>query len=97
MSSSTSASASYTVTVSRFDPRYPRETPDSFIVGFTISHKTNGRSTYLDARLPYTDTSGMSDNQVVDLAWGRVEPTIQSWLDVASTQSPIVGSAYVPK
>lgn len=96
MSTSTNMT-NYNVTVSRFDASYPVESPDSFIVGFTVTHKINGRSTYVDVRIPFPDASGMDDVKVVDLAWVRVEPSLQPWFDLATTQSPIVGTTYVPK
>lgn len=86
----------FNVTVTRFDAKYPVDVPDSFVVGFTLTHKYNGRSKYIDVRVSYVDTNGLDDQQVIDLAWSRLEQSFVDWGSAVCGQCHIIGSAYVP-
>lgn len=86
----------FNVTVTRFDGKYPSEAPDSFVVGFTVTSKINGRSSYSDVRIPYADVKDLTDNQVIDSAWTRLEGNFRPWCESTSSQGSIVGSTYVP-
>ena len=102
MSSSTSTSTStidfsnFTIKVARFDEQYPAEEPDSFVVGFTVTCNDNGRSMYADTRVSYTDATGKDDQAVVSLAWERVAPSFESFVNTAIKKTTLVGSVFNP-
>jgi hypothetical protein len=102
MSSSPTSSAStldftnFTIKVARFDEQYPADEPDSFVVGFTVTNNENGRSMYSDTRVYYSDASGKDDQAVVALAWERVAPTFEFFVNTSSKKTSIIGSVFTP-
>jgi len=85
----------YEVTISRFE-LYPREEPDSWVVGFTVTWPGN-RTQYVDTTVPLEEARGKSDEEIADLAWERVKSTVETWDRQYSGKSPLVGRRYIPK
>lgn len=85
-----------TIRVSRFESLYPRDNPSSYVVGFSVTCKKNSKSTYADICIAYKEAEGMEEEQVVHLAWSRLESTFQTWLETIYEKSPVVGSIFVP-
>ena len=85
----------YEVTISRFE-LYPREEPDSWVVGFTVTWPGN-RTQYVDTTVPLEEARGKSDEEIADLAWERVKSTVETWDRQYSGKSPLVGQRYIPK
>jgi|694.fasta_scaffold138160_1 hypothetical protein len=87
----------FSIKIVRFDTVFPLEQPDSYVVGFNVMHKTNGRSKYLDIRIPFTDTSGKTDEQVTQSAWTQLQPSFLPWAKSVNTMvAPIIGSDFTP-
>lgn len=84
------------IKITRFTAAYPEESPDSYIVGFTIVHECNGRSVYQEARVFYKESIGLDDKQVSKLAWERIAPLCENWKNGIECRESIVGSVFVP-
>lgn len=91
---------SCTVLVARYSPLYPTKEPDSYIVGFSITHNTNKRILYKEIRLYYKELQSygslITDEKVLNIAWERLCPACKVWLSDVSQQGPIVGSTFIP-
>lgn len=92
---------SFEIKIARFEQAYPAEAPDSYVVGFTVTCPSNGRTMYQDTRIAYTEVqSGSTDKEVASMAWARVESAFEPWakqlIAVANTDGVVVGSVFVP-
>lgn len=71
------------VTVSRFTPTFPVDEPNSYIVGFTVKCPSNAKCMYKETRILYKDLKShgphMKDEDVMKLAWERLDPHIKAW------------------
>jgi hypothetical protein len=85
-----------TIKVVRFDQEYPKDAPDSFVIGFTVTSNSNGRSTYQDTRLLYTEVSGKSDQEIVGMAWERLTPAFTSFAESVASKPAVIGSVFNP-
>lgn len=85
-----------TIKVVRFDQEYPQDAPDSFVIGFTVTSNANGRSTYQDTRIPYTEVSGKSDQEIVGMAWERLLPSFTSFAESVASKPAVIGSVFNP-
>ena len=88
----------FSIKIVRFDPTFPLDAPDSYVVGFHVMHKTNQRSKYSDMRQSYEDVKGLTDEQIVRKAWASLSATFEAWAAtvVPSGTSSILGSEFVP-
>lgn len=88
----------FAITITRFDTAYPKEEPDSYVVGFTVTCNANGRNMYQDVRVPYADVqAGTTDQDIAAAAWARLAASFESWACCTKvTQRPLVGSAFTP-
>jgi len=78
---------SYKVTIARFE-LYPREEPTCYCVGFSGSTLA-GRSFYQDTQVPLEEAAGITEEEIVALAWGKLKDNfILRMEDIAS--KPIV-------
>ena len=81
------------ITVARFDTHYPKDSPDSFVVGITVQCKTNDHSKYMDVIIPYQDAMGKDP---VKMAWEKLSGDFQVWLEKVYSINHILGSIFTP-
>jgi len=74
---------------------YPAEEPSSYAVGFSAT-ATNGRSVYRDTTISLKDAEGLSDDEIVTLAWIQLGPGIEQEMEVLGAKSVLVGQAWEP-
>lgn len=72
---------------------YPVESPQSWVVGFTVT-SNNNRSFFIDTSVSYDEAQ--SDTDAVDLAYKKLKPTIDSRLKNLEIEQNIVGQIYEP-
>ena len=72
---------------------YPVESPQSWVVGFTVT-SNNNRSFFIDTSVSYDEAQ--SDTDAVDLAYKKLKPTIDSRLKNLEIEQNIVGHIYEP-
>ena len=72
---------------------YPVESPQSWVVGFTVT-SNNNRSFFIDTSVSYDEAQ--SDTDAVDLAYKKLKPTIDSRLKNLEIAQNIVGQIYEP-
>ena len=72
---------------------YPVESPQSWVVGFTVT-SNNNRSFFIDTSVTYDEAK--SDTDAVDLAYKKLKPTIDSRLKNLEIEQNIVGQIYEP-
>jgi hypothetical protein len=91
-------SKDFEIKIARFDHSYPVEAPDSYVVGFIVTHRISCKSMYQDTRVLYTDVvSGVTDMEVASIAWKRVEPAFEPWMkSVSENKTSVVGSVFDP-
>ena len=70
---------------------YPVESPQSWVVGFTVT-SNNNRSFFIDTSVSYDEAQ--SDTDAVDLAYKKLKPTIDSRLKNLEIEQNIVGQIY---
>lgn len=79
------------VTIARFE-HYPRDEPDSYVIGYTVSCKSNGKSIFRDTRIMYADAQGKTDDQIAKMGWSNIKLDIECWYDSVKDKTPLVGS-----
>ena len=72
---------------------YPVESPQSWVVGFTVT-SNNNRSFFIDTSVSYDEAQ--SDTDAVDLAYKKLKPTIDSRLKNLEIEQNIVGQINEP-
>jgi hypothetical protein len=94
-----------TVKISRCDP-FPLIEPQGYAVGFTIYCNPNGRSTYRDVYVSFSELvkAGRVDlpesgdrSFVLDAAYEKALDGIKIWYNNVATSPVILGSVYTPK
>lgn len=88
------------IRIARADGSYPKNNPDSFIVGFLMTHNRNLRSKYVDTRILYKDIPKASLPEKEDIvaisdAWDRVRLKVYEWAVQANEESSIVGRKLI--
>ena len=73
---------------------YPADEPNCYCVGFSVS--TNGRSMYCDTQVPLSGATGMTDTQIAEAAYEKVKTNIDSWVAMAQSKAPLLGSTFQP-
>lgn len=69
---------------------YPIDNPNSYAVGFDISLE-NGRSFFMDTLVKMEDIgSGMIDEDIVSLAFNKIEESISEKVEELSYSKPII-------
>ena len=89
----------FEIKISRFDHTYPIEAPDSYVVGFIVTHRSSFHTMYQDTRVMYSDVaSGLTDLEIAAIAWKRVEPAYEPWMKSVSENkgASVIGSVFVP-
>lgn len=88
----------FTIKIVRFDPTFPLDAPDSYVVGFHVMHKVNNRSKYADVRQTYEEVNGLTDEQIARQAWALLKPTFEPWAASVSpvTNNTLLGSEFLP-
>ena len=84
----------YELKVARFG-LYPADEPSSYVVGFSAT-AANGRSVYRDTTVSLKDAEGLSDDEIVNLAWIQLGPGIEQEMEVQGAKSPLVGQTWEP-
>ena len=72
---------------------YPVESPQSWVVGFTVT-SNNNRSFFIDTSVSYDEAQ--SDTDAVDLAYKKLKHKIDSMLKNLEIEQNIVGQIYEP-
>lgn len=85
-----------TVLVTRYESTYPKDDPHSCVVGFSVTCNRNGKNTYSDIAIPYSDTQGKNEEEIVAVAWDRLEDNFQQWLQSIYERSSVVGTVFTP-
>lgn len=87
----------YDVTISRFTTSYPYENPDSTIVGFTISCKTNLRSIYKESRVFYNNMKhNGNEDKIIEIAWMQIKPFFLTWVNESRKKDTLIGKKFTP-
>jgi hypothetical protein len=74
---------------------YPNPEPTGYAVGFSVKHK--GRSAYQDTIVPFTETEGLDEEAICDLAFEKVRDGLVARAAIFDTKGEIVGQKYTPK
>jgi len=90
-----------TIRIARIDSAFPKEDPDSFVVGFMVTISSNGRNRYMDVRVSYadiekyevsdTDGEGKEDTIAVSAAWANLRPSAAKWVRSIVSQQGLLG------
>ena len=85
------------IRVSRFESEYPIDEPSAFVVGFVVGCKSNMKTTYQDTQIPYVDIkTGASDEDIVKIAFAKLRPSFQSWLESVYDKKTVLGMIFSP-
>ena len=84
----------YDLKVARFG-LYPAEEPSSFAVGFSAT-ALNGRSVYRDTTVSLEAAEGLSDDEIVNLAWIQLGPGIEQEMEAQGAKSALIGQVFEP-
>ena len=74
---------------------YPADDPSGFAVGFSATAE-NGRSVYRDTTIALEDAEGLSDDEIVNLAWIRLGPGIEMEMEAQGAKSALIGQVFEP-
>jgi len=80
------------ITVARFE-KYPPEEPTGWAVGFLVELE-NGRSFYVDTTVGFEEAN--TDEEAVNVAWGKLQDSVNTQVEALSNKSPIVGREFIP-
>lgn len=82
-------------TIVRFET-YPREAPTGYAVGFAVTCTANAKATYRDVVVLFSELSAdqqqSSDEEVVDVAWKKIGPSIETWCDSVKDIPKLIGT-----
>ena len=80
------------IVVSRLQ-NYPVESPQSWVVGFTVT-SDNNRSFFIDTSVGYDKAN--SDKEAVDVAYNNLKTIIDQKLENLKEEQSIIGQTYNP-
>jgi hypothetical protein len=80
------------IVVSRLQ-NYPVDSPQSWVVGFTVT-SDNNRSFFIDTSVDYDLAN--SDKEAVDVAYNNLKLIINQKLENLKQSQPIIGQTYDP-
>lgn len=89
----TAFTTNFDTKVSRYE-LYPADEPTCYVVGFSITHKTNNKSMYQDTQVPLTDVSGKTDEEITDMGWLVLKESFKTW--AASVVNKLPNTNFVP-
>ena len=72
---------------------YPVESPQSWVIGFTVT-SDNNRSFFIDTSVNYNEAT--SDKDAVDLAYKKLKPIIDGRLSDLQKEENLIGQTYEP-
>jgi hypothetical protein len=79
--------------VSRFE-LYPADEPTCYVVGFSVTHKTNNKSMYQDTQVLLADISGKTDDEIIEIGWVALKESFKTW--AATVVNKPQNSTYTP-
>ena len=84
----------YTLKVARMS-LYPADEPSGYAVGFSATAE-NGRGVYRDTVISLEDAEGLSDDEIVNLAWIQLGPSIEQEMEALGAKSALIGQVFEP-
>ena len=85
------------IRVTRFDLDFPKEDPNSYVIGFTVTCLKNARSIYKDIQVLHETERREDENTMLTTAWNKLKASFQSWLDSIYDKPHIIGSFFTPQ
>lgn len=79
----------YNLVVTKFE-LYPKDEPDSYKVGFDVE-VGNGQKFYKDTLVPLGETDGLSDDEIIALAWNNIDSNIEQRAEALNRISSFLG------
>ena len=74
---------------------YPADEPSGYAVGFSAVAE-NGRGVYRDIVISLEAAEGLSDDEIVNLAWIQLGPGIEMEMETQGAKSALIGQVFEP-
>jgi hypothetical protein len=74
---------------------YPADEPTCYAVGFSAT-ADNSRGIYRDTIVSLKDAEGLSDEEIVNLAWIQLGPGIEMEMKDIGARSALIGKQFEP-
>jgi hypothetical protein len=84
----------YVLKVVRFG-LHPENEPSCYAVGFSATAE-NGRGLYRDTIVNIDDAKGLSEEEIINLAWIKLGPGIEKDIEILGAKSVLVGQVFEP-